>query len=54
MFISIITILFISFILFGPDIITGLLINILKLNEYIVNEYRIAKRANRLLKRKRK
>ena len=46
--------LIILFILFGPQIIVWLLINILKFNEYMINEYKIAKRINRLSKRKKR
>lgn len=46
--------LIILFILFGPQIIVWLLINIFKFNEYMINEYRIAKRVNRLIKRRKR
>lgn len=44
--------LIILFILFGPQIIVWLLINIFKFTEYMINEYEVAKRVNRLSKRK--
>ena len=46
--------LIVIYILFGPQIIVWSLINIFKFTEYMINEYRVAKRINRLSKRKKR
>jgi hypothetical protein len=49
---NILIILIILFLLFGPQIITWTIIQLLRLNEYIITEIKVIKRINRLNKKR--